>query len=200
VAGQVDAGIGNELTVGRVETLPSVIGEQGARPPQPPLLNLPGSPPGHVADLALNASPYVIPAPNAGLAASTGALDHGNPSGWNATSLESRNARSHPASVIGPATSPHPHQDVIQAHPVDGHHLAPVPPFTGGFVDEQVIRGCYFGSAHLQRDVPALTGHYLAGDLLLDELITRRIGLDELNDAFDALRGGKGARSVLVLD
>ena len=59
---------------------------------------------------------------------------------------------------------------------------------------------CYFGSAHLQRDVPALTGHYLAGDLLLDELITCRIGLDELNDAFDALRGGKGARSVLVLD
>jgi Zn-dependent alcohol dehydrogenase len=69
----------------------------------------------------------------------------------------------------------------------------------GGFVDEQVIRGCYFGSSHLQRDVPALTGHYLAGDLLLDELITARIGLDELNDAFDALRAGKGARSVLVL-
>jgi Zn-dependent alcohol dehydrogenase len=68
-----------------------------------------------------------------------------------------------------------------------------------GFVDEQVIRGCYFGSSHLQRDVPALTGHYLAGDLLLDELITARIGLDELNDAFDALRAGKGARSVLVL-
>jgi S-(hydroxymethyl)glutathione dehydrogenase / alcohol dehydrogenase len=70
----------------------------------------------------------------------------------------------------------------------------------GGFVNEQVIRGCYFGSAHLQRDVPALAGHYLAGNLLLDELITRRIGLDELNGAFDALRAGRGARSVLVLD
>jgi len=35
---------------------------------------------------------------------------------------------------------------------------------------------------------------------LLDELITRRIGLGELNDAFDALRSGEGARSVLVLD
>jgi Zn-dependent alcohol dehydrogenase len=78
-------------------------------------------------------------------------------------------------------------------------HGATVTLGAGGFVDEQVIRGCYFGSAHLQRDVPSLTGHYLAGDLLLDELITRRIGLDELNDAFDALRGGKGARSVLVL-
>ena len=45
--------------------------------------------------------------------------------------------------------------------------------------------------AHLQRDVPALTGHYLAGDLLLDELIARRIGLDSSNSAFDALRVGK---------
>jgi len=70
----------------------------------------------------------------------------------------------------------------------------------GRFVNEQVIRGCYFGSAHLQRDVPKLVGHYLAGNLLLDELITRRIGLEELNDAFDALRAGKGARSVLILD
>jgi Zn-dependent alcohol dehydrogenase len=69
-----------------------------------------------------------------------------------------------------------------------------------GFVSEQVIRGCYFGSAHLQRDVPALVGDYLAGNLLLDELITRRIGLEELNDAFDALRAGEGARSVLVLE
>jgi Zn-dependent alcohol dehydrogenase len=70
----------------------------------------------------------------------------------------------------------------------------------GGFVNEQVIRGCYFGSAHLQRDVPTLAGHYLAENLLLDELITRRIGLEELNDAVHALRAGQGARSVLVLD
>jgi S-(hydroxymethyl)glutathione dehydrogenase / alcohol dehydrogenase len=70
----------------------------------------------------------------------------------------------------------------------------------GGFVSEQIIRGCYFGSAHLQRDVPALVDDYLAGNLLLDELITRRIGLEELNEAFDALRAGEGARSVLVLE
>jgi Zn-dependent alcohol dehydrogenase len=29
---------------------------------------------------------------------------------------------------------------------------------------------------HLQHDVPTLVGDYLAGNLLLDELITRRIG------------------------
>jgi S-(hydroxymethyl)glutathione dehydrogenase/alcohol dehydrogenase len=53
---------------------------------------------------------------------------------------------------------------------------------------------------HLQHDVPALVGDYLAGNLLLDELIPRRIGLEELNNAFDALRAGEGARSVLVLE
>ena len=79
-------------------------------------------------------------------------------------------------------------------------HQATVTLSAGRFVNEQVIRGCYFGSAHLQRDVPALVASYLAGNLLLDELITRRIGLDGLDDAFDALRAGKGARSVLVLD
>ena len=79
-------------------------------------------------------------------------------------------------------------------------HQATVTLSAGPFVNEQVIRGCYFGSADLRRDVPALVGDYLSGNLLLDELITRRIGLEELNDAFDALRAGKGARSVLVLD
>jgi Zn-dependent alcohol dehydrogenase len=68
------------------------------------------------------------------------------------------------------------------------------------FINEQVIRGCYLGSAHLQRDVPTLVDAYLAGNLLLDELITRRIGLADLNGAFDALRAGTVARSVLVLD
>jgi S-(hydroxymethyl)glutathione dehydrogenase / alcohol dehydrogenase len=69
-----------------------------------------------------------------------------------------------------------------------------------GFINEQGIRGCYFGSAHLQRDVPALVDDYLAGNLLLDELITRRIGLADLNEALDALRAGQGARSVVVFD
>ena len=68
----------------------------------------------------------------------------------------------------------------------------------GPFVNEQSVKGCYFGSAELSRDVPILVGHYLRGDLVLDELITRRITLDELDDAFDDLRAGRGARSVLV--
>ena len=68
------------------------------------------------------------------------------------------------------------------------------------FVNEQRIRGCYFGSANLMRDVPALVERYLAGEMLLDEIISSRIGLDGLDDAFDRLRAGEGARHVLVFD
>jgi len=68
------------------------------------------------------------------------------------------------------------------------------------FISEQSVQGCYFGSADLHRDIPVLVGHYLRGDLALDELITRRIALDQLEEAFDDLRAGRGARSVLVFD
>lgn len=70
----------------------------------------------------------------------------------------------------------------------------------GPFVNEQSIKGCYFGSANLQRDVKLLVESYLSGELFLDELISRRVSLSELNDAFDQLRAGEGARSVLVFD
>jgi len=70
----------------------------------------------------------------------------------------------------------------------------------GPFISEQSVQGCYFGSADLHRDIPVLVGHYLRGDLALDELITRRITLDQLEEGFDDLRAGRGARSVLVFD
>jgi Zn-dependent alcohol dehydrogenase len=70
----------------------------------------------------------------------------------------------------------------------------------GPFVSEQSVKGCYFGSADLHRDIPVLVGHDLRGDLALDELITLRITLDQLEEAFDDLRAGRGARSVLVFD
>ncbi len=70
----------------------------------------------------------------------------------------------------------------------------------GPFVNEQSIKGCYFGSSNLVQDVPALVDHYLTGGLFLDELISRRIALHELDNAFDQLRQGEGARSVLVFD
>ncbi|MDN4612301.1 zinc-binding dehydrogenase [Arthrobacter burdickii] len=47
-------------------------------------------------------------------------------------------------------------------------------------------------------DFPRLAALYLAGRLPVDRLISHRIGLDEVNEAFDAIRRGERARSVIV--
>ena len=67
-------------------------------------------------------------------------------------------------------------------------------------VEEKRIVGCYLGSASLHRDVPDLVGLYLDGQLLLDELITRRLALSELDGAFERMRAGTEARQVVVFD
>ena len=48
-----------------------------------------------------------------------------------------------------------------------------------------------------RRDFPLLTEWYLHGELLLDELITRRIALAEVEDAFQAMERGETLRSVI---
>jgi Zn-dependent alcohol dehydrogenase len=67
-------------------------------------------------------------------------------------------------------------------------------------IEEKRIAGCYLGSASLDRDVPELVGLYRSGQLLLDELITRRLALFELDDAFERMRSGTEARQVVVFD
>jgi S-(hydroxymethyl)glutathione dehydrogenase/alcohol dehydrogenase len=47
-------------------------------------------------------------------------------------------------------------------------------------------------------DFPRLLGLYKAGRLKLDELVTRRYGIDEAPQAFDDLSAGRNARGVIV--
>lgn len=61
----------------------------------------------------------------------------------------------------------------------------------------KTIKGCWYGSSNVHTDVPKLIEYYRTGELKLDELISRRIGLDEVNDAFDAMKTGEVARSVI---
>ena len=70
----------------------------------------------------------------------------------------------------------------------------------GPLIEEKRISGCYLGSSSPARDIPALVTLYLEGALRLDELVGRRIGLTDLNDAFDRLRAGTEARQVVVFD
>jgi S-(hydroxymethyl)glutathione dehydrogenase / alcohol dehydrogenase len=63
---------------------------------------------------------------------------------------------------------------------------------------ERMIRGCSYGSARTREDLPRLVNLYLAGKLKIDQLITRRYGLDEANEAFRALAAGELARGIIV--
>ena len=64
----------------------------------------------------------------------------------------------------------------------------------------RLIGSCY-GSARPSDDFPRLVDLYIAGKLRLDELITRRYGLDEVNEAHDALAaGGLSGRSILMYE
>ena len=65
--------------------------------------------------------------------------------------------------------------------------------------ERRIVRSSY-GDAKPRRDFPWLVGEYLAGRLLLDELITRRIALDEINEGFACLARGEGIRTVVMFD
>jgi Zn-dependent alcohol dehydrogenase len=61
----------------------------------------------------------------------------------------------------------------------------------------KTVKGCWYGSSNVQQDVPRLLEYYKRGELKLDELISRRIKVDEVNDAFKAMEAGEVARSVI---
>jgi S-(hydroxymethyl)glutathione dehydrogenase/alcohol dehydrogenase len=67
-------------------------------------------------------------------------------------------------------------------------------------LQEKKITGSYMGSNRFRFDMPRYVDFYLDGRLHLDEMISSRIELDEINDAFDLMRQGKAARQVVVFD
>jgi alcohol dehydrogenase (nicotinoprotein) len=60
------------------------------------------------------------------------------------------------------------------------------------------IEGAVMGNANPLADIPRLFDLYRTGDLKLDELITRRYRLDEINDGYRDLLDGKNIRGVLI--
>jgi S-(hydroxymethyl)glutathione dehydrogenase/alcohol dehydrogenase len=67
-----------------------------------------------------------------------------------------------------------------------------------GFINEKTIKGSFLGSAQIDVDIPRLLDYYADGCLELDELVSRRLTLDELPDAFDRLRAGSLGRQLVV--
>ena len=56
------------------------------------------------------------------------------------------------------------------------------------------------GSHRFPVDMPRLVDFYLDGKLKLDEMISRRLKLEEVNSAFEELKRGEVARSVIMFD
>jgi S-(hydroxymethyl)glutathione dehydrogenase / alcohol dehydrogenase len=68
----------------------------------------------------------------------------------------------------------------------------------GSLMQEKRIRRSSYGGARPARDFPLLAEAYLDGKLRLGPMITQKIGLDQINDGFAALKAGKAIRSVVT--
>ena len=78
---------------------------------------------------------------------------------------------------------------------------ATVPLSVGGSVGKEItLKGSVMGSTHLSVDIPRLVGQYQSGNLLLDELITNRYPLAEINAAIESMERGEALRNVVIFD
>jgi len=66
------------------------------------------------------------------------------------------------------------------------------------FYEEKKLLGCIYGSAQVRRDFPRFIALTETGRLDLGSMVSRRIKLDEVNDAFRAMQAGEVIRSVIV--
>jgi S-(hydroxymethyl)glutathione dehydrogenase/alcohol dehydrogenase len=64
-------------------------------------------------------------------------------------------------------------------------------------MEEKSIIGCYYGSPRFGYDMPRIVDLYMAKKLKLDELVSRRLPLKEINTAFELMEKGEVARSII---
>jgi S-(hydroxymethyl)glutathione dehydrogenase/alcohol dehydrogenase len=60
------------------------------------------------------------------------------------------------------------------------------------------VRGALFGDSNPLYDIPKLLGLYKSGQLKLDELVTRKYTLDQVNQAYQDMNDGKNIRGVII--
>lgn len=71
----------------------------------------------------------------------------------------------------------------------------------GAFIGfQRRIQGAIYGGCNPLHDVPRLFDLYRSGRLLLDELITRRYRLEEVNQGYQDMLDGKNIRGVIIHD
>lgn len=65
---------------------------------------------------------------------------------------------------------------------------------------QKQIVGCLFGNSNPRADIPKLLDLYRRGDLLLDELVTGTYRLDQVNEGYEAMRGHRTVRGLILFD
>ena len=65
--------------------------------------------------------------------------------------------------------------------------------------EERTLRGSYLGSCVPARDIPHYIDWYRAGRLPVDRLLSERLGLEDINAAFDRLAAGESIRQVVEI-
>ncbi|REJ85398.1 MAG: alcohol dehydrogenase [Acidobacteria bacterium] len=66
------------------------------------------------------------------------------------------------------------------------------------FLQERRIQGSMMGSNRFRVDMPRFVDFYLQGRLNLDDLVSKRISLEQINEGFADMKKGEVARSVIV--
>ena len=59
-------------------------------------------------------------------------------------------------------------------------------------------RGTAFGGTRGRTQLPGFVDRYMAGRIKLDEMVSRTLPLEEINDAFDLMHDGEVIRSVIM--
>jgi S-(hydroxymethyl)glutathione dehydrogenase/alcohol dehydrogenase len=62
------------------------------------------------------------------------------------------------------------------------------------------VTGSSFGGVKGRTQVPQLVDRWLAGEFDAEALVTARVSLDQVNDAFDAMERQEGIRTVIAFD
>ena len=68
------------------------------------------------------------------------------------------------------------------------------------FFTEKNLRGCVYGSANPRVDFDRILRLWKHGQLDLDAMVSRRIRLEDVNDAFEDMQRGGVIRSLIVYD
>lgn len=73
-----------------------------------------------------------------------------------------------------------------------------VPAMQAVILQARTIKGCWYGSADVRRDIPRLVELHQQGLLQLEPLISGRLGLEDVNRALESLRAGQATRTVIL--